>query len=85
VPALLLAEELRDHLPGYIIVSHCGAGSFKSQMKKADRSGARYALIIGDNELNNHCVGLKSLRTDEPQQEFPWQQVAEALAQALSH
>jgi len=70
-PALLLAEELRDYLPGYVIVSHCGAGSFKSQMKKADRSGARYALIIGDNELENHCVGLKSLRTDEPQQDVP--------------
>jgi histidyl-tRNA synthetase len=83
-PALLLAEELRDQLPGYAIISHCGAGSFKSQMKKADRSGARYALILGDNELQNQSVGLKPLRTDEPQQELPRQQVAEVLAQALS-
>ncbi|MEH6356439.1 MAG: histidine--tRNA ligase [Marinobacter sp.] len=83
-PALLLAEELRNKLPGYTIISHCGAGSFKSQMKKADRSGARYALILGDNELQNQSVGLKPLRTDEPQQELPRQQVAEALAQALS-
>lgn len=83
-PALLLAEQLRDQLPGYTIISHCGAGSFKSQMKKADRSGARYALILGDNELQNQSVGLKPLRTDEPQQELPRQQVAEILAQALS-
>ncbi|HEV8078585.1 MAG TPA: histidine--tRNA ligase [Marinobacter sp.] len=83
-PALLLAEELRDQLPGYTIICHCGAGSFKSQMKKADRSGARYALILGDNELQNQSVGLKPLRTDEPQKELPRQQVAEALSQALS-
>jgi histidyl-tRNA synthetase len=45
-----LAEALRDWLPDLRLVRHCGGGSFKSQMKRADRSGAAVALILGDDE-----------------------------------
>ncbi|MBE0485106.1 histidine--tRNA ligase [Marinobacter sp.] len=77
--AMAIAEELRNALPGKVVVAHCGAGSFKSQMKKADRSGARYAIILGENELASGNVGLKSLRDDEPQQDVPRAELAQAL------
>lgn len=67
-PALRLTETLRHALPDAVIVSHCGGGSFKSQMKKADKSGARYALILGDNELASGTVVLKPLRSKDEQQ-----------------
>jgi histidyl-tRNA synthetase len=58
--AQLAAERLRDG--GVSIILHCGGGSFKAQMKKADTSGARYAVIIGDEEAAAEQVTLKSLR-----------------------
>jgi histidyl-tRNA synthetase len=57
-----VAEGLRDQ--GIDVVFHCGGGSFKSQMKKADASGAAFAVIIGDDEANAGEVTLKPLRTD---------------------
>lgn len=54
------AEQLRDQ--GLHVLLHCGGGSFKSQMKKADASGARYALIVGDDEAGAGEVSLKPLR-----------------------
>lgn len=82
-PALMLAEKLRTALPDRVIVCHCGGGSFKSQMKKADRSGARYAVILGDNEMASGTAGLKPLRSDEPQTELAQDELAGALARAL--
>jgi histidyl-tRNA synthetase len=58
--AMVAAEQLRDQ--GLHVLLHCGGGSFKSQMKKADASGARYALIIGDDEAGAGEVSLKPLR-----------------------
>jgi len=55
-----VAESLRDS--GIQVILHCGGGSFKSQMRKADASGARYAVIIGDNEVQAQEVILKPLR-----------------------
>ncbi len=54
------AEYLRDE--GLKTILHCGGGSFKAQMKKADASGARFALIIGDDEVQAEEVSLKPLR-----------------------
>ena len=82
-PALALAENLRNALPSAVVVSHCGGGSFKSQMKKADRSGARYAVIIGENELVNKTAGLKPLRDDEPQREVAQAELAAELAKLI--
>ena len=55
-----VAEALRDH--GFSVVHHCGGGSFKSQMKKADASGARFAIIVGDDEAQAQEVSIKPLR-----------------------
>ncbi|WP_336368184.1 histidine--tRNA ligase [Marinobacter sp. C2H3] len=84
-PAMALAERLRDGLPGHAVVMHCGGGSFKSQMKKADKSGARYAVILGENELAEGTAALKPLRSDEPQQSVSQNELAEALSRALAH
>ena len=66
----VFAERLRDELPGLRLISHCGGGSFKSQFKKADKSGAHYALVLGDNELAKGVVSVKFLRTADEQQEY---------------
>lgn len=84
-PALALAEQLRNELPDYVVVTHCGGGSFKSQMKKADKSGARYAVILGENEVAGGTAGLKPLRSDESQREVPQADLAQALADVLSN
>ena len=60
--AVATAEQLRDALPGLRIVQHNGGGSFKSQMKKADKSGARLALIWGEDEVAANSVSIKTLR-----------------------
>jgi histidyl-tRNA synthetase len=60
--ALAVAEALRDTVPGLRLLCHCGGGSFKSQFKKADRSGARYALVLGEGELERGIIGVKPLR-----------------------
>ena len=65
--AFILGERIRD--AGLDVVLHCatpaGAGSFKSQMKKADGSGAAFAVIIGEDEVKNGVVAVKSLREAE--------------------
>lgn len=70
-----LAEQLRD--AGLRVELHCGGGSLKSQLKRADRSAARYALLLGENELAASQVSVKNLRADEPQQSVA---LAEVLA-----
>ena len=62
--AVAATEALRDQLPALRVVVHNGGGSFKSQMKKADRSGARIALIWGDDEVAAGTVSLKALREE---------------------
>lgn len=66
--ALLLGEQLRDALPGLALQVHCGGGGFKSQIKKADRSGARLALILGEDELAQGQLTIKYLREDREQE-----------------
>lgn len=65
--AFALAEKLRQ--AGLQVVLHAGGGSFKSQMKKADRSQARYAIILGDDEVNTQQIGLKPMRANAPDQQ----------------
>ncbi|MDH5537214.1 MAG: histidine--tRNA ligase, partial [Betaproteobacteria bacterium] len=60
-----VAEALRDR--GVSVVLHCGGGNFKSQMKRADASGARFAVIIGDDEAKAGVLSLKALRGDAAQ------------------
>ena len=58
---------------------HAGGGGFKSQMKRADASGARFAVIIGEDELRAGEVSVKPLRTDQPQFRVRRDAVAPAL------
>ena len=67
-------------MPGLRLLLNSGGGSFKSQFKKADKSGARYALILGDDELAGRVVGCKPLRDDSEQQSVAWDALAEYLA-----
>ena len=78
-----LAERLRDRMPRLRLIVHAGGGSFKSQMKKADKSGARIALILGEDEAAAGQVSMKHLREDRPQQSLPQTELPERLAEAL--
>ena len=80
---LRLAESLRDRLPALRLRINCGGGSFKSQMKKADRSGARLALILGEEEVADGTVSIKFLREDHPQQRLAQEVVGEFLGKWL--
>jgi histidyl-tRNA synthetase len=75
--ALVHAEALRDALPGRRIEVNLGGGNFKAQFRRADRSGARVALVLGDDELARDVVQVKSLREGGGQHE-----VAQAAAVA---
>ena len=81
--ALPLAERLRDAVPGLRLQSHCGGGGFKSQLKKADKSGASLALILGEGELERGVAGVKPLREAVEQQEVPLDALAGYLAARL--
>lgn len=82
--ALALAEGLRDELPALRLWSNAGSGSFKSQLKKADKSGAVYALILGEEELAAGVVACKPLRSAEAQQRVPLEQLADFLRSRLA-
>ena len=64
---MAMVEQLRDKLAGKVIQTHCGGGSFKSQMKKADKSGAKIALILGQDEILNNRITIKPLREQTEQ------------------
>jgi histidyl-tRNA synthetase len=79
--AFTLAEELRD--AGFAVVLHAGAGGFKSQMKRADLSGASVAVIMGENELTNGTAAVKLLRGDGQQTELKQEQLADGIFDLL--
>ncbi len=79
--AFVVAEIMRS--AGLNVVLHAGGGSFKSQMKKADRSSARYAAILGDDEVQNGQVSLKPLLQAGEQVKCAYQQVATLIRGAI--
>jgi histidyl-tRNA synthetase len=79
--AFALGEELRA--AGFSVVLHAGGGSFKSQMKKADASGAALALIVGEDELKAAAVTVKPLRDAQPQQRVARAALAAQLREFL--
>jgi len=80
---LHLAERLRDAAPGLKVETNCGGGSFKSQLKRADRSGARYAVIVGDDEAARGVAAVKALRSEEGQREVAFDDLGAELSRAL--
>ena len=81
--ALALAERLRNEISGLRLETLCGGGSFKSQLKRADKSGARFCIVMGDNETERRVVGLKSLRVEAPQVDVAWDALADELQKKL--
>lgn len=68
---LLLAEKIRDQLPALKLLTNTQGGSFKNQFKRADKSGAKMALILGEDEVLAETITIKYLREEKPQQTLP--------------
>ncbi len=79
INGLKLTHYLRSKVHGLRITLHCGGGTLKNQFKKADKSGALYAIILGEHELKTHSVSFKPLREDSPQQTLYQDELAEYL------
>jgi len=81
---LKISEQLRDRLPNLRLAVNAGGGNFKNQFKKADKSGALFALILGDDELEKQQIGLKPLRGQGEQQNIAWDALAAHLETAIA-
>ncbi len=79
-----LAERLRNELPNRRFELNLGGGNFKAQFRRADRSGAAIALILGDDELERGVASLKPLRREAGQSESPLPTLAAAIEAALA-
>jgi histidyl-tRNA synthetase len=80
--AMQLAERIREELPYVRVLLNCGGGNFKSQLKRADKSGAEIALILGEDEALAGTVSIKFLRDEVEQQTLPFDE-AIAYLQSL--
>ncbi len=78
------AEQLRDALPDLRLLVHAGGGSFKSQLKKADKSGAEFAVIVGEEEVIAGQVQLKALRSAAGQVTLDRDELVDGVAQRLN-
>jgi histidyl-tRNA synthetase len=84
IKGMILAETLRKRLPGLRVVNHCGGGSLKSQFKKADKSGAAIALIMGEDELSSGMTAVKYLREDKPQEHVSEEELVNLLSNYIN-
>jgi histidyl-tRNA synthetase len=82
---LELAETLRDALPALRFEMNLGGGSFKTQLKRADKSGAACALILGETEVRDNCASLKPLRSAEDQVSVPLEQLKTVLEEFMTN
>ena len=80
---LILAEELRDTYPNFSIEMNLGGGSFKQQFKRADKAGADIALIIGEDEIANNTVGIKSMQSGDQQKSVTRKDLLDKINQFL--
>jgi len=78
-----LAEQLRDAWPDLALQINLGGGSFKTQFRRADKSGAQFALVLGDDEAARGVVGVKALRREMAQEECSFTQISERLGVLL--
>jgi histidyl-tRNA synthetase len=79
IPGFKLAEQLRDAWPGLALQVNLGDGSFKTQFKRADKSGAEFALVLGDDEAARGVVAVKALRRELAQEECPVERISERI------
>ena len=82
---LTTAEELRGRISGLKVELNLGGGSLKTQLKRADRSGATYAVILGEDEVDCQEASIKPLRTSEDQSSVALDELADVLAKQLKH
>ena len=82
-PGCLLAERLRDAWPQLRLHMNLGGGNFKAQFKRADKSGAQIALVMGDDEAARGVVAVKALRREAAQEECALEKINERLGQLL--
>ena len=82
--ALLLSDRVRGEQPWLRVQTHCGGGSFKSQMKKADKSGAHFALLLGESEIADGNVTVKDMRGGTEQQTLAQADVSAWLAEHVN-
>ncbi len=78
-PGLVISERIREALPHVNVQMNCGGGSFKSQFKKADRSGALYAVVLGEQEVVERVVSIKPLRETSEQETVTWDALIDKL------
>ena len=83
IPGLRLAERLRDAWPDLKLQINLGGGSFKTQFKRADKSGAQFAVVMGDDEVARGVVSLKDLRREGAQEECALERISERLGVLL--
>ena len=76
---MILAEKIRNEVDGIKLQVNCGGGSIKSQFKKADKSGASYAIIIGEDEASREEISLKPLRSGKEQKSMAQSEVIQLL------
>jgi len=79
IAANALAEQWRDQVPDIRLQCHCGGGNMKKQLKRADKSGAQIALILGDNEIAEQQVMVKYLRGQQEQQNLAFEKIPSLL------
>jgi histidyl-tRNA synthetase len=82
--AIEVAEHLRNALPTVRIMMHCGGGNFKKQLKRADKTGARLALLLGSDEMQSRVVGIKPLRDGQEQITASFDTLVEKVLEMLS-
>ncbi len=82
--AIEVAEHLRNALPDVRIMMYCGGGNFKKQLKRADKTGARLALLLGSDEMQSREVGVKPLRDGQEQETVSFDALADKVVEMLS-
>jgi len=78
-----LAELWRDQVPNIRLQCHCGGGNMKKQLKRADKSGAQIALILGDDEISQQSVMVKYLRGQQEQQNVAFEKIPSLLSDLI--
>lgn len=83
--AIYLSEQIRDTVAGIKLITNAGGGSFKSQFKKANKCGAKFAIIIGDDELEKGIYGVKPLLDNSEQVECSFDQLVTKLQDVINN
>lgn len=78
-----LAFEVREQLPQLITLADCSNGSFKAQLRRADKSGAKLAILLGEDEVSNHNVSIKHLRGDVEQMTVPQSEMVSTITKNI--